>query len=451
MGARGRRATLTGFRFGPILAARRLCYGSASFMAGIGPRMSFKVRSILVLVVGTVLGFTVSVGTAVLSQYHGRAPAAPGAKVSADSLALLAEVMERVRREYVDQVDDRQLVESAIRGIVEDLDAHSRFLDSTDYEDIRIATSGSYAGVGLDLKLREGRITVVEPIAGAPAEIAGILPGDVVVSIDETPVDADDVDAIVNRMRGAPGTPITLDVTREGQADPLRFALTRAEIQVKTVQSTYLGNGYAYVRLTGFTESTPGDLERAARALRDEAGRELAGLVLDLRNNPGGVLESAVEVADLFIDEGLIVRGSGRIHQARFAQYAYPGGALEEVPLAVLVNAGSASASEIVAGALKDHERGRLVGERTYGKGSVQSVVPLGGGNAIKLTTSRYLTPSGRSINGTGIEPDVGVASADPARQFRGRGGRIGLADDEQLKQALRIIGYDPIALSRAP
>jgi carboxyl-terminal processing protease len=252
-------------------------------------------------------------------------------------------------------------------------------------------------------------------------------------------------------MRGRPGTAVTLDVLRDGQAAPLRFALMRAEIQVQTVQSTYLGKGYAYIRLSGFSDATAGDLDRAAAQLRAEAGRELAGLVLDLRNNPGGVLESAVRVSDAFLDDGLIVRGSGRIRQARFAQYAHPGGTLEDVPLAVLVNAGSASASEIVAGALRDHERARLVGERTYGKGSVQSVVPLGGGNAIKLTTSLYMTPSGRSINGTGIEPDVYVPGPESGRQFQGRGGPAGINDDPQLEQALRLIGYDPIALSKAP
>jgi carboxyl-terminal processing protease len=400
-----------------------------------------------VLVVGTVLGLTVALAASVLAQLRERTSVV--AQTETDPyLELLTEVMERVRREYVDSIDERKLVEGAIKGILEELDEHSRFLDSSEYEDIRIATSGTYTGIGLDLRLREGRITVVEPLAGAPAEVAGILPGDVVISIDELPVDADNVAATVNRMRGAPGTPITLGVLRAGETLPMHFALTRAEIQVKTVQSAYFGDGYAYVRLSGFADSTAPDLELAAATLRAQAGRELEGLILDLRNNPGGVLESAVHVADLFLEEGLIVRGSGRIRQARFAQYAHPGGALEDVRVAVLVDGGSASAAEIVAGALKDHGRGRIVGERTYGKGSVQSVVPLGGGNAIKLTTSRYLMPSGQSINGLGIEPDVEIESE---RYFQGRDSRVAMNDDAQLQEALRLIGYDPITLSRAP
>jgi carboxyl-terminal processing protease len=217
------------------------------------------------------------------------------------------------------------------------------------------------------------------------------------------------------------------------------------------VRSAYLGDGYGYIRLMSFSDSTAADLDAAASALRNDAQADLRGLVLDLRNNPGGVLDAAVEVADLFLEDGLIVRGTGRIRQARFEQYAHAGGQLERVPLTVLVNNGSASASEIVAGAIKDHDRARLVGERTYGKGSVQTVVPLTEGSAIKLTTSRYLTPSGRSINGTGIEPDVLVRNADPARQYRGANSPVSLDEDRQLQEALRLIGYDPIALSKLP
>jgi carboxyl-terminal processing protease len=412
--------------------------------------MSWKIRSVLVLVVGTVLGLTVSLGAAVFTDTRVQPPG-PLDSIPEEYVEQLAEVIERVRREYVDQIDDRQLIQGAIRGIVEELDQHSRFLDTSEYEDIRIATTGSYTGVGLDLRMRDGRVTVVEPLFGAPAERAGILPGDVVVSVDEVPVDENNVQATVNRMRGAPGTPVTLGVQRAGETAPRQFPLTRAEIHVQTVQSRYLGEGYGYIRLTGFADSTAADLEGAALGLRTEAQRELSGLVLDLRDNPGGVLESAINVADLFLDEGLIVRGSGRVRQARFAQYAHAGEALERVPLVVLVNAGSASASEIVAGALKDHHRAELVGERTYGKGSVQSVVPIRGGGAIKLTTSRYFTPSGRSINGTGIEPDHVVAGLEQSTPNSIPPHRGPSEDDYQLQQALRLIGYDPIALSRAP
>lgn len=413
--------------------------------------MSLKVRSILVLVVGTVLGLTVSLGSAVLAQREAQRAALAPQFERAQHLERLAQTIERVRLEYVDQVDERELIESAIRGMLGELDAHSRYLDPQQYEDIRIATTGNYSGIGLDLSLDDGRVMVVTPLDDAPAARAGILPGDVVVSVDDVPVDLANIDATVNRMRGAPGTEVTLDVLRSGTEDPMHFSLERAEIQVKTVRASYLGNGFAYVRLNAFSDTTAAELDAAARSLAEEADRELRGLVLDLRNNPGGVLEAAVDVADLFLDTGLIVRGTGRIRQARFEQRASPGDTLEQVPLSVIVNAGSASASEIVAGAIKDHDRGRLVGERTYGKGSVQTVLPLGEGSAIKLTTSRYLTPSGRSINGTGIEPDVLVRNFDPRRQYRGPGSNVSLGEDQQLREALQIIGYDADARSELP
>lgn len=413
--------------------------------------MSLKVRSILVLVVGTVLGLTVSLGSHVLAERQVLRAQRDAEPVATEYLEQLVEVMQRVRREYVDQIDDRQLIESAIRGMVKELDDHSRYLDTRQYEDIRIATTGNYSGVGLDVSVEDGRVTVVSPLDDAPAAAAGIMPGDVVVSIDDVLVNENNAEETIGLMRGEPGTEVTLDVLREGLDEPMHFALKRARIQVRTVRSAYLGDGYGYIRLTSFSDTTATDLDAAARALRAEAGDELRGLVLDLRNNPGGVLDAAVDVADLFLDEGLIVRGTGRIRQARFEQYAEAGDELERTPLTVLVNNGSASASEIVAGALKDHDRGRLVGERTYGKGSVQTVVPLTEGSAIKLTTSRYLTPLGRSINGVGIEPDVLVRNRDPRRQFRGADGGVPLTEDRQLQEALRLIGYDPIALSKLP
>jgi carboxyl-terminal processing protease len=253
-------------------------------------------------------------------------------------------------------------------------------------------------------------------------------------------------------MRGEPGTKVTLDVMRPGTATVLKFALQRTEVHVHTVKSEYFGNGLGYVRVSSFSETTAEDLEQAARALALEAGREqLLGLVLDLRSNPGGLLDAAVRVADAFLPSGVIVSGTGRARQAQFEQTAAAGDPLETVPTVVLVNSASASASEIVAGALQDHARARIVGETTYGKGSVQTVMPLGEGSAIKLTTSHYLTPSGRSIDGSGIEPDVVVPSADPQRQYRGAKGRVPLRDDPQLLEALRLISYESITLSAVP
>jgi carboxyl-terminal processing protease len=410
-------------------------------------------RSVLVLCVGIVLGLGLALSTTVWTALTARQPAVTTpVDPTIESAALVAEVIDRVRREYVDRIDDKRIVESAIRGIVSDLDQHSTFLDAEQYEDIRITTSGNYTGIGLDVNLDDGKVTVVAPLEGAPAALAGILPGDVVVAVDDVPVDSNDVAATVSRMRGAPGTPVDVSVVRSGADDPLHFALTRSAVQVKTVAGEYLGNGLAYVRLSGFTEHTPGDLDHAVQELLEAAGGErLHGVVLDLRSNPGGVLDSAIRVADAFLADGIIVSGTGRVRQAQFEQFAHPGDLLENVPAVVLVNGGSASAAEIVAGALQDHGRARLVGEKTYGKGSVQTVMPLGEGSAIKLTTSRYLTPSGRSINGTGIEPDVVVHGVDANQQYRGAHGHVALRDDTQLLEALRLISYDSIALNTAP
>jgi carboxyl-terminal processing protease len=414
--------------------------------------MTLTFRGIIVLLIGVVFGFGLALGGTAWTAFTARskAPVAP-LDPTIESAALVAEVIDRVRREYVDDIDDRQIVESAIRGIVNDLDPHSTFLDAADYEDIRISTSGNYTGVGLDVDLEGGKITVVMPLEDAPAARAGILPGDIVAAVNDIPVDANDIEATVTRLRGEPGTPVTLDVLRPGNTAPLKFALTRSEVHVRTVQSEYLGNGLAYVRLSSFAEGTAADLEHAARELIAAADRsDLLGMVLDLRSNPGGLLDAAVDVADTFLAEGVIVSGTGRIRQAQFEQTASPGDALEGVPLVVLVNSTSASAAEIVAGALQDHGRARIVGERTYGKGSVQTVMPLGEGSAIKLTTSRYLTPSGRSINGSGIEPDVVIGSDDSNRQYRGANGRVALGDDPQLFEALTLISAESITLSSA-
>jgi carboxyl-terminal processing protease len=413
--------------------------------------MALTLRGVVVLLTGIVFGIGLALSSTVWTTFTGRAKAAPAPSVdpTIESAALVAEVIDRVRREYVDTIDDKRIVEAAIRGIVSDLDQHSTFLDADAYEDIRISTTGNYTGVGLDVNLEDGKVTVVAPLDGAPADRAGILPGDIVSAVDDVPVDSADVASSVARMRGAPGTSVTLDVLRAGSDTPLHFALTRTEVHVRTVQSEYLGNGLGYVRVSSFAESTAADLDQAARDLTAAAGRdELLGLVLDLRSNPGGLLDSAIQVADAFLDEGVIVTGTGRMRKAQFEQSADAGDALEGVPTVVLVNSASASASEIVAGALQDHGRARIVGEKTYGKGSVQTVMPLGEGSALKLTTSRYLTPSGRSINGTGIEPDLVVHSEDQNRQYRGANGRVALRDDAQLLEALRLISYDSITLT---
>ena len=410
--------------------------------------MSLKVRGILILLVGSVLGLAAVAGAHLLGAPH-RDGGRGVEDSSLDQARLVAEIVQRIRAEYVDAIDDEELIGRAIEGMLEELDDHSRFLGADDYEDIRISTTGQYTGVGLDVSLEGGEVRVIAPLDDTPAQRAGILPGDVVVSVDDVPVDTRNTEATVNRMRGEPGTLVTLDVVREGAAQPLRFALTRSEIQVKTVRTGYLGDGYGYIRLTGFSDTTGDELEEAAQGLREE--QDLRGVVLDLRNNPGGVLDAAVEVADAFLERGLIVRGKGRARDARFEKHATPGDIFADLRVAVLVNRGSASASEIVAGALQDHQRAHVVGERTFGKGSVQTVMPLSGGRALKLTTSHYFTPSGRSINGTGIEPDIVMPARDPARQYRGPDSEIAPREDNQLRAALRFIRFNPVELSRAP
>ncbi len=408
---------------------------------------SIRVRSVLVLVVGTVLGLTVSVGAALLSERPLHGPQLRSNAGADDSLRLLTEVIQRVRSEYVDPVDERRLVESAIRGLISELDPHSRYLDRDEFENIRINTSGNYSGVGLDVRVEDGRIRVVTPLDGTPAARAGILPGDVLVSIDDVAINGDSLERTVSLMRGRPGTFVTLGVEREGAEDPLKFALVRAEIQLHTVQSEMLADDYAYVRLTAFTDQTAGDLRAALRRMtRDTRPR---GLILDLRNNPGGVLEAAIQVADLFLDQGVIVMGAGCYDDVRFEHRATGSDIVAGVPITVLINRGSASASEIVAGALQDHGRARLVGERSYGKASIQTVTPLASGGAVKLTTSRYLTPSGHDINETGIEPDVTVRNSDPRRQFRGSSGDVTLEQDLQLQEALSLLGYNAFARAR--
>ena len=408
--------------------------------------MSLTVRGILVIVIGTVLGLTVSLG----AEYLKRAEADRHAAArTPDPATVLADVIARVQEEYVDRIDSQVLIESAIRGIVEELDGHSRYLDSLDYEDIRITASGRYAGVGLDVALQDGSPMVVAPVPDAPAQLAGILPGDVIVAVDGAAVTAENFQRMVGRMRGPPGTQVTVAVSRDG-SQPIEFHLERSDIEVATVTGEHLGDGFGYLHLSGFADNTAPGMDIEVARIEAEAGRTLRGMVLDLRNNPGGVLESAVAVTDRFLDSGLIVRGSGRIAHARFEHRANAGHALEDIPLVVLVNGGSASASEIVAGALRDHDRALIVGRETFGKGSVQTVMPLGAGQALKITTSRYVLPSGRSLSADGIEPDIWVRNDDPNRQFRGTPSGVQLSEDRQLLRALRTIGYTPVTLSQA-
>jgi carboxyl-terminal processing protease len=315
-------------------------------------------------------------------------------------------------------VPDSVFDEAAVKGVLSNLDPHSAFLDATEYRDMRAATTGSYSGVGIEVSAQDGRIVVVTPIEGSPAARAGVRPGDVVLAVDGSPVQPDRLEDTIGRMRGASGSTVRLAIGRQGEPEPLLFSLERGDVHMHTVRVEPLPGGYGYVRITQFADSTPDDLLLALEALFRDGGSTAGtrGIVLDLRGNPGGVLESAVSVADTFLDDGLIVRADGRTPESRFEMTATPGDLLDGRPLVVLVNRGSASGSEIVAGALRDHGRATLMGERTFGKGSVQTVIPLRDGQALKLTTSRYYTPSGISIHERGLEPDIVIGKLEGER-----------------------------------
>jgi carboxyl-terminal processing protease len=369
--------------------------------------MSMKLRTFVILLAGVAIGVSLSLSRGVLAD---RDPPATPETLPWEDARLLAEVLERVKQDYVDKVDDHDLMESAIRGMVSALDPHSAFLDSDEYDEIRISTTGNYSGVGIEVTMEDDGVKVVAPIDGTSAAKAGIRPGDMIVAIDGVPVDTSGLNDAINRMRGKAGTNVKVTVKRTGTEAPVDFVLERSNVQVHSVKSELLEPGYGYVRITHFSETTGGDLNKAIASLKSASPHgKLNGLVLDLRNNPGGVLEAAVAVSDAFIDDGPIVTANGRAPDSKFEMDATPGDQLDGADLVVLVNAGSASASEIVAGALKDHARATLIGRTTFGKGSVQTVMPLSDGRAIKLTTSRYYTPSGASIQQKGITPDIVV------------------------------------------
>lgn len=363
--------------------------------------MSLKTRAILVLAVGTVMGLGLSFGGGLLANKQ----PLNGQDVALEQAQLFAEVMQRVKSDYVEPIDDRELMESALRGMLGDLDPHSQYLDADEYRDIRISTTGSYTGIGIEVSEVDGDIRVITPIAGSPAARSGIRSGDQVIAVDGIMVDARKLQDTIGRMRGRRGSKITITVLRDEEA--IDYAMRRDVIRVASVHYQTLQPNYGYVRLNQFSESTAHELSRAIDAMQENQDSMLSGLVLDLRNNPGGVLDAAVDVSDLFLDAGVIVSAEGRTSESRFVRSAHRGDVLDGAAIVVLVNSGSASASEIVAGALQDHNRATIVGTATFGKGLVQTVMPLSMGRAIKLTTSRYFTPSGDSIHEVGITPDV--------------------------------------------
>ena len=411
--------------------------------------MSLKTRGILVLVIGSILGVSLSVGGNMLA---GR-DTPPSRELTWEQASLLREVMERVQRDYVEPIDEAELLDNAIRGMVADLDPHSAFLDADEYQDIRISTTGRYSGVGLEVSSAEERILVISPIDGTPAARAGVEAGDEIISIDDVSVLDDGLDDTINKLRGRAGTPVTIMVRRVDYDDPLTFRLTRQKIQVTSVSHEILDRSVGYLRLSQFNVTTIDEAGRAIDRMMDEAqgetGNMLTGLILDLRNNPGGILDSAVDISDLFLNDGIIVSAQGRTPESRFVRTANEGDILDGATIVVLVNGGSASASEIVAGALQDHNRATIVGTRTFGKGLVQTVMPLSRGRAIKLTTSHYFTPSGDSINEIGVTPDVYIEGdrGVPGWNLNGHPDR---ENDAQLIEALELIRNEPVMHSRA-
>jgi len=405
--------------------------------------MLLRTRAILVLVVGTVLGLSLSFSGGILA---GRQQVEPD-DLSMEQARTLAEIMARVKRDYVEPVDDAKLMDSAIRGMVGDLDPHSQFLDADEYRDIRINTTGSYTGIGIEVSEVDGHIRVITPMAGSPAARSGIRSGDEIIAVDGVGVDEDGLHDTMRRMRGRAGTRVAVTVLRDDKA--VIHEMRRAVIRLASVHGELIDTGVGYVRLNQFSETTARELSRAIDEMQDARGGMLDGLVLDLRNNPGGVLDAAVDVTDLFLDSGVIVTADGRTADSRFRRSAHRGDILDGAALVVLVNNGSASASEIVAGALQDHGRATIVGTRTFGKGLVQTVMPLSHGRAIKLTTSRYFTPSGDSIHETGITPDLYIEDT-PGYPDLSLVGIVDCDNDAQLVSALERLHRPRVMHSKA-
>lgn len=331
-----------------------------------------------------------------------------------ENLELFTDVLSLVRTSYVEDTDTTTLIRGALRGMLATLDPHSNFLTPELYQEMQADTHGEFGGLGIEVTIKDEALVVVAPIADTPADRAGIRAGDRIVEISGRPTRDMDMMEAVRLMRGPQGEAVTLTIQRPGSGEEQTLTIVRAIIQLQSVKSRLLGNDYGYVRITQFQERTGGDLQRHLDELAGQSANGLQGLVLDLRNNPGGLLEQAVEVADLFLEEGLIVYTEGRKNEAQMSFSASAENTQQPYPLVILINGGSASAAEIVAGALQDHRRGVIIGEQSFGKGSVQTIIPLGEGSALRLTTARYFTPQGRSIQARGITPDIPVPRLAP-------------------------------------
>ena len=368
---------------------------------------------------GLALCLALAAGAAHAQSGTPTAPAngpAARAQLPLDELRTFAEVLDRIKSAYVEPVDDKTLLENAIRGMLSNLDPHSAYLDPQAFQELQESTSGEFGGLGIEVGMEDGFIRVVSPIDDTPASKAGIEAGDLIVRIDGQPTKGLSMQEAVDMMRGKPGSKVVLTLVREG-GQPFDVTLTRAVIRVQSVRTQLLEDGYGYLRITQFQVNTGAEVGKALATLRKDNKAPLKGLVMDLRNNPGGVLQAAVEVADHFMTRGLIVYTQGRIANSELRFSADPADASQRVPLVVLINGGSASAAEIVAGALQDSRRAVVMGTDSFGKGSVQTVLPLNNDRALKLTTALYYTPNGRSIQAQGIVPDIEVQRARLTRE----------------------------------
>ena len=365
--------------------------------------MSIKRENIFLVLVGLIAGLSISIGSGVFAERDTKSAAG----LPVEELRTFSDVFGRIKNDYVEDVEDSEMLNNAIRGMLSGLDPHSSYLDQEQFKELQVGTSGEFGGLGIEVGMEDGFVKVIAPIDDTPAERAGIEAGDLIIRLDDTPVKGLTLNDAVKIMRGKPGTVLRLTVVREGVDQPLKIDIKRAVIKVKSVKSRMLEDGFGYVRISQFQSKTAENMVDAIEKLKKESGGSLKGMVLDLRNNPGGVLNGAVAVSDAFLKKGLIVYTEGRVSDSKLRFNATPDDVLNTAPMVILVNQGSASASEIVSGALQDHHRAIVVGTPTFGKGSVQTILPLSNGSAVKLTTARYYTPSGRSIQAEGIKPDI--------------------------------------------
>ncbi|MCI0733725.1 MAG: S41 family peptidase [Methylococcaceae bacterium] len=432
----------------------------------------FSNRKLRAFLIGTLFGLLLSASGVIIAEQG------PVGSVPFDELRTFTEVFGRIQKDYVEPVSDKKILEDAIRGMLSGLDPHSTYLDEEQYNELKVGTTGQFGGLGIEVGMENGFIKVISPIDDTPAQRAGVKAGDLIIRLDEKPVKGMSLEDAVKIMRGEPGSEITLTVVRENEEQPLTITIVRDVIKVKSVKSRLLEDGYGYVRISSFQSGTGESLQDNLLDLEKTNKGKLKGLVLDLRNNPGGVLNAAVSVSDAFLTSGLIVYTEGRIEDSQYKFRATPNEYLGGAPIVVLINAGSASASEIVAGALQDHNRAIIMGEKSFGKGSVQTILPTTNGGAVKLTTARYYTPSGRSIQAEGITPDIvlskvrlqelekssvtpitesdlsnhltnGNSEAEPGDQKKSELDTLALTNDYPLSEALNVLKGISIVRSR--